>query len=227
MNLIIACEESQTVCQAFHDYWDAHGIKGNEAYSCDLAPTRGKHQEWHILGDAILATTPLPGFAVLQDGDWCPVNKWTHMIAHPDCRTLTNSGVRWLTNEDGSPNEQRWKEMYQAANFFKKLLYAPIEHIVIENPIMHKYAREAVGVNYGQLIQPYEFGNPNTKATGLWLKNVPALKLDPAKLVPKELRIDTIHKMAPSEHRARDRAVTFPEIAQAFAEQWGELHGKI
>lgn len=148
---------------------------------------------------------------------------WTHMIAHPDCRTLTNSGVRWLTNEDGSRNEQRWQEMLQAAEFFKKLLYASIPHIAIENPIMHGYAREAVGVNYGQLIQPYEFGNPNTKATGLWLKNLPALKKDPVKLVPKEQRVDTVHKMPPGPNRARDRAVTFKEIAEAFAEQWGNL----
>ena len=217
MKVLIGCEESQTICQAFRDL-------GHEAYSCDIRPTRGKHPEWHIQGDVLelLGLIPTTKFWNSYPYGHNP-RSWVLGIFHPTCKCLCNSGVRWLTDPDGTRNEPRWKEMIEAATFFKKLLYCQIPRVVIENPVMHQYAREEVGVNWGQLIQPYEFGNPNTKATGLWLKNVPALKLDPEKLVPKEKRIDTIHRMAPSETRSRDRAVTFPEIATAMAEQWGCL----
>ena len=208
MKVVVGCEESQVICKAFHDFWERNNITGNKAYSCDIVPTRGDHPEWHIQCDILELLKP------------CHSSQITLGIFNPPCTYLCNSGVRWLYNKDGTRNEQRWNDMIAGANFFKALLYAPIPRIVIENPIMHRYAREEVGVNYGQLIQPYQFGNPNTKATGLWLKNVPPLKLDPSKLVPKEERIDTIHKMPPSDHRSRDRAVTFQEIAEAMATQW-------
>ncbi len=221
MKVLIACEESQTVCKAFR-------ARGHEAFSCDILPCSGGHPEWHIQGSIISVLEFGAHFTqdkhpVRSDVEWKMITEWDLMIAHPPCTYLCNSGVRWLYNEDGTINQDRWDELVKGAEFFKKLLYAPIPRIAIENPIMHKYAREAVGVNYGQCIQPYEFGNPNTKATGIWLKNVPALKIDPEKLVPKEDRIDTIHKMGPSDHRGKDRSVTFPEFADAMAEQWGDL----
>jgi len=209
MKIIVACEESQVVCKAFR-------AKGHEAYSCDIIPCSGGHPEWHIQGDILELLKP------------CHSSQVDLMIAHPPCTYLCNSGVRWLwekeidlvtLEEKTVPDIERWRDMKSGAEFFKKLLYAPIPRIAVENPIMHKYAREEVGVNYGQLIQPWQFGNPNTKATGLWLKNLPALI--PTKIIPKEDRIDTIYKMPPSDHRGKDRSVTFQEIANAMADQWG------
>jgi len=219
MKVLVACEESQVVCNAFR-------AKGHEAYSCDIVPTRGGHPEWHIQADILNVLEYGAGFTqaktpVRSEVDWKPIVEWDAMFAFPDCQYLANSGVRWLYNPDGSRNEERWQRMKEAAVFFKKLLYAPIPRIAIENPVMHKYGREEIGVGPGQVIQPWWFGNPNKKATGLYLKNLPALV--PTKIVPKKDRVDTIHKMPPSETRPRDRAVTFKEVAEAMADQWGNL----
>ena len=221
MKVLVACEESQVVCKAFR-------AKGHEAYGCDILPCSGGHPEWHIQQDILVVIDQMRREIIEYEQSFrlsfCQVTipwEWDLMIAHPPCTFLCNSGVRWLYNDDGSLNEQRWQNMKLGAEFFKKLLYSPIPRIVIENPIMHQYAREEVGVNCGQLIQPWQFGNPNTKATGFWLKNVPALK--PTKIIPKEDRINTIHKMPPSDHRGKDRSVTFAEVAEAMADQWGSL----
>lgn len=229
MKVLVACEESQTVCKEFR-------ARGHEAYSCDILPCSGGHPEWHIQDDVMhvirqmaLENTEYEQSFRFSSGQVIIPWEWDLMIAHPPCTYLCNSGVRWLwkkeidwetLEEKNVPVPERWQDMKAGAEFFKKLLYAPISRIVIENPIMHKYAREEVGVNFGQLIQPWQFGNPNKKATGLWLKNMPPLI--PTKIIPKEQRIDTIHKMPPSDHRGKDRAVTFIEIAEAMADQWGQ-----
>jgi hypothetical protein len=219
MRILVACEESQVLCNELRK-------RGHEAYSCDIVPTRGDHPEWHIQMDVldviykITADSHL-GWPFSQDGAPIRIHNWDAMFAFPECRFLANSGVRWLYNPDGTKNTERWKQMEAAATFFKKLLYAPILRIAIENPVMHKYGREAIGVGPGQVIQPWWFGNPNKKATGLYLKNLPALT--PTKIVPEKDRVDTVHRMPPSETRSRDRAVTFKEVAEAMADQWGSL----
>ena len=109
--------------------------------------------------------------------------------------------------------------MREGAEFFKMLLQAPIEHIAVENPIMHKYAREIIGVKYSQIIQPWQFGHGETKATCLWLKNLPLLQ--PTNIV--EGREQRLHKLPPSPDRWRERSKTFAGIAQAMAQQWGSL----
>ncbi len=191
MKVLIACEESQEVCKAFREL-------GHEAFSCDVEPCSGGHPEWHLEGDVS---------NYLYDRDW------DLMIAHPPCTRLCNSGVRWLNERD------LWKEMAEAALFFKRLMNAPIAKIVIENPIPHKYAVDIIGKNYDQLIQPWQFGHGETKATCLWLKNVPELK--PTDIV--EGRENRIHKLPPSKDRAMLRSKTYPGIAKAMAEQWGSL----
>ena len=197
MAWLIACEESQTVCKSFRE-------RGIKAFSCDLLPTRG-NPDWHIQGDAVEAAYG---------------RKWDGMIAHPTCRYLTNSGVCWLHKDDA-----RWDKMRDGAEFFKKLLDAPIKKKAIENPIMHKYAVEIIGRRQDQVIQPWMFGHMEMKGTGLWLEGLPLLVptndvKEEMKKLPKNQQQRT-HYMPPGPTRERDRSVTFKGIANAFAEQWG------
>lgn len=189
-NVLVACEYSGRVREAFRK-------RGHYAISCDLLPSEDD-SKFHYQGDVL---------DILHDG-------WDLLIAHPPCTYLTNSGVRWLHTQEG-----RWEEMVKGAEFFKTLLTADIPHICVENPIMHKYGVEIIGRRQDQLIQPWQFGHGETKATGLWLKNLP--KLIPTNIV--EGREQRIWKLPPSADRWKERSRTFQGIASAFANQWGSL----
>lgn len=192
MKVLIACEFSGIVRNAFI-------AKGHEAVSCDLLPTERIGP--HIQGDVL---------EILNNG-------WDMMIAHPPCTYLCNSGARWLYNKDGSINKERWFKMEAATMFFGYLLSAQIPQIAVENPIMHKHARRRIGVEYDQIIQPWQFGHGETKATCLWLKGL--RELGTTKLVAG--RKPRIHHMSPSKNRGHLRSVTLRGIANAMAEQWG------
>lgn len=172
---------------------EAFRLKGWDAWSCDLLPTDipGQH-----LQDDVLAH--------LDDG-------WDMMIAHPPCTRLCNSGVRWLEERN------LWKEMRWGAEFFKKLLECNIKRKAIENPIPHHYALEIIGVKYSQIIQPWMFGHPETKATCFWLDNLPSLV--PTNIVSG--REQRLHRLPPGPDRAKLRSTTYQGIADAMAEQWG------
>lgn len=193
MRIIIICEESQKVCIAFR-------TMGYEAYSCDIKPCSGGHPEWHFQADArdILGT-----------------QRFDMMIAHPSCIRLCNSGVRWLHERE------LWAEMEIAAGFFRYLLDYPIHMKCIENPIPHKYALKIIGRKYDQIIQPWMFGHGETKATCLWLENLPLLK--PTKIVTG--RENRIHRMPPGKDRSTLRSRTYRGVALAMAEQWGRTAG--
>ena len=150
LRVLIACEFSGIVREAFK-------AKGHDAWSCDLLDTEIPGQ--HIKGDVL---------EILKDG-------WDLMIAHPPCTYLANSGVRWLFDKDINKRRDRLVALRSAIMDFADLLNAPIGKIVIENPIQHKYAREYIR-KYDQIIQPWQFGHGETKATCLWLKNLPELK---------------------------------------------------
>jgi hypothetical protein len=187
MKVLVACEESQVVCNAFR-------ARGHEAYSCDIVPTRGDHPEWHIQDDILKHL----------------VSSWDMMIAFPPCTDISVSGARWFKEKRADGRQLK------AMDFFYRIANAPISNIAIENPIgiMSTYYKKP-----DQIIQPWMFGHGETKATCLWLKNLP-------KLVPTDIvdgRQARVHRMAPSEHRARDRAVTYQGIADAMADQWGSL----
>jgi len=154
MRVLIACEFSQVVTNAFRE-------QGHEAFSCDILPTEG-NPEWHIQDDVLNH---------LDDG-------WDLMIAHPNCQYLCNSGVWALHKEEG-----RWDKMRVASQFFKDLHDCSIPRICVENPIPHKYARETIG-KYTQIVQPWMFGEDASKATCLWLKNLP--KLEPTNIIKKD-----------------------------------------
>lgn len=211
--VLVACEESQAITIELRK-------QGIDAYSCDLQPCSGGHPEWHIQGDAIIESYS---------------GKYIAMIAHPTCTFITNSGVCWLYNKDGSRNEERWHNLVKAVKFFNKLKNAPIKYIAVENPIPHKYARDGfsfytpmmgcVGIGkYDQLIQPYMFGEPESKATCLWLKGLPKLKeTNNVKHIWKELpknQAQRLHYLPPVPERAKLRSKTFKGIAEAIAEQW-------
>ena len=186
MKVLIACEFSQIVTKAFRDL-------GHKAYSCDLIDGE-INSEWHIKKDVE---------SILYDG-------WDLMIGHPPCTRLANSGVRWLKERD------LWEEMREGARFFKALMDAPIKRIALENPIPHKYGLEIIGRKYDQIIQPWQFGHGETKATCLWLKNLP--KLIPTNIVSG--REQRIHNLGPSKDRWKERSRTFAGIAEGMANQW-------
>jgi hypothetical protein len=148
------------------------------------------------------------------------------MIAHPDCTYLANSGVQHLHKTPANPTpgvlygKARRRAMREGTEFFKLLLHA--DHIpqrAIENPIPHGYAVAEIGEKYTQLIQPWQFGDPEQKATCLWLRNLSPLV--PTKVIPKHLRKQSTFLASPGPGRAHERSRMFPGIAEAMAAQWG------
>jgi hypothetical protein len=184
--------------------------RGHDAWSCDLLPTErpGPHHQGDVR-------------EILDDG-------WDMMIAHPVCTRLTNSGVRWLTGEKlpkGVTREQLWADLEEAATFYRLLRDARIPKKAIENPIMHRYARERIVPGRRQVVQPYWFGDPAFKATGLELIGLPDLTPTkmlprPAKGTPEHKAWSKVHRASPGPNRARERSRTFPGMAAAFAAQW-------
>jgi len=197
MKVLVACEYSGRVRDAFI-------AKGHDAMSCDLLPTDvpGPHYEGSVF-----------------DLD---LTQFDLMVAHPPCTYLANSGVCHLHKDDS-----RWKQLDEGAAFFKQLLEAPVPRICIENPIMHKYARDRIGgEKYSQIIQPWMFGHMEQKATCLWLKGLPDLiptnvVKEEMMLLPKNVR-ERLHYLPPSPERWKLRSTTYQGIANAMAEQWRE-----
>lgn len=169
---------------------DAFIRRGHDAISCDLLPTDAPGP--HYQGDVA---------DILNDG-------WDMMIAHPPCTHLAVSGARHFAAKRESGVQQ------EALDFVRLLLEAPIERIALENPvsIISSHIRKP-----DQIIQPWQFGHGETKATCLWLKNLP--KLQPTNIV--EGREARIHKMPPSADRWKKRSETYEGIANAMAAQWG------
>lgn len=204
MRVLVACEESGTVRDAFLRY-------GHDAMSCDLLPTRSPGP--HYQGDVR---------DVLGDG-------WDLMIAHPECTRLTNADVRWLkAPPPGKTLAQMWQGLFEGAAFYRLLRDAPIPMKCIENPVMHCHARELIQPGPRQVVQPWWFGDPAFKATGLELIGLPNLrptnKLTPPKSgTPEHAAWSVIHRASPGPNRRRDRSVTFPGMAEAMAAQWGGL----
>ena len=163
-----------------------------------------------------LAEIDLVGTWKYRTGDVRNVlrNGWDLLVAHPPCTYLTLAGARWLYEDP-----TRWQHMIDAAVFFRELLTAPIPRVAVENPIMHKYGKTIIGRGPDQIIQPWMFGHGETKATGLWLKNLP--KLEPTNIVSG--REPRVHHASPGPDRWKERSRTLQGIADAMAEQWGAL----
>jgi hypothetical protein len=190
VRVLIGCEFSGVVRRAF-------AALGHDAWSCDLLPAED-HSNQHIVGDVR---------DHLHDG-------WDLLaVFHPPCTRLCNSGVRWL-------NERNlWPELDEAAAFFSALWNAPIPRRAVENPIMHRHAKQRIK-NYrepAQIIQPWMFGHGETKATALYLHGL--MPLHPTNQV--DGRKARVHRMPPGPNRWRERSRTFSGIAEAMAAQWG------
>ena len=184
-------------------------ILGHEAYSCDILPCSGGHPEWHIQGD------------VLEQLD----KGWDMMLAFPPCTHLAVSGAAWF-EEKRKDGRQR-----EGIDFFMAMINAPIDKIAVENPvcIMSSIYRKP-----DQIIHPYYFGDAESKATCLWLKNLPLLfhakneDLFVKKIThvePEYIITRTGNKYNPLHHlgsgHSKERSKTFPGIAKAMATQWG------
>ena len=150
MRVLVACEESQAVTKELREL-------GHEAYSCDLQECSGGHDEWHLNVDASQLLKM----------------KWDLIIAHPPCTYLTNGGAVRMYKEKGVIDEERYSKAMDAKDFFMLFFNSKCKHIAIENPV----PMSCVGLPpYSQVIEPYEFGEPYSKKTCLWLKNLPLLK---------------------------------------------------
>jgi hypothetical protein len=190
VKVLIGCEFSGVVRRAFSDL-------GHDAWSCDLLPAEDRSNK-HIIGDVR---------DILNDG-------WDLLaVFHPPCTRLCNSGVRWLAERN------LWAELDDAADLFSSFWNAPVPRRAIENPIMHRHAKERI-VGYAepaQIIQPWQFGHGETKATCLWLHGL--MPLYPTDIV--DGRTARVHRMPAGPNRWRERSRTFTGIANAMARQWG------
>lgn len=232
LNVLVACEESQAVCKAFR-------ALGHNAYSCDILECSGGHPEWHFAHDITTVLNRID--LTLQNGEQAFIQEdWDIMIGHPPCTFLAVSGAKWYYHPDDKdlPIEQRRphpkfpnraKDREDGATFFMLLANANIKRIAIENPvgIMSRRWRKP-----NQTIQPYMFGDPFSKGTCLWLKNLrelhPSKETDDrgewivfgsGKKLPKWYS-DGLTKTKSAEERRTARSKTFPGIARAIAEQW-------
>lgn len=203
MKVLVACEESQAVTIELRKL-------GHEAYSCDILPCSGGHPEWHLQQDV----TPL-----LKE-------KWDMILAFPPCTYMTNAGACRMYPKKGIVDEERLKKGMAAKEFFMSIYNCDCPRIAIENPRPLKIIGLPVET---QRIQPYEFGEPYTKLTYLWLKGLPKLK--PTKIITENIKPfvnagsfssnGQRRKKTGVKYSSIERSKTFPGIAKAMAEQWG------
>jgi hypothetical protein len=218
MNIIVACEESQRVCIAFRE-------KGHNAFSCDIQPCSGGHPEWHIQGDVLPLLNGRCEFKTADGVTHTIDGRWDMIIAFPPCTKTSNAGARHLW-KGGQLNIPRYYEGLCGKALFLAIWAADCDKVVIENPTPSKIFDYPAPT---QKIQPYQFGHPYSKLTLLWERGVPPLI--PTFIVALECtwcpsgsysgKHDEKHRGVFTKDRARNRAKTFPGIAQAMAEQWG------
>ncbi len=228
MKVLVACEESQRVCIEFRRL-------GHEAYSCDIQECSGGHPEWHIQNDVLLLLNGNCEFKTCDGTIHRIPGKWDTIIAHPPCTYLSNVATRHHSMKNNSVeciNERTFKRI-EAMQFFMNIANADCDRIAIENPVgvMNTAYRKPE-----QIIQPYYFAdgkndkeNYVTKKTCLWLKGLCPLK---HKKIQKPDNAVLYGKYSNGKNRtwedtySRDpkvRSKTFPGIAKAMAEQWGNV----
>lgn len=205
MRVLIACEFSGVVRDAFRK-------RGYDAWSCDVLPSERKGP--HYVGPIEMLL--------------CPGHRpWDLMIAHPPCTRLANSGVRWLWEPPrGKTKYEMWTELDEACSFYLRLRTAPIPFKAIENPVMHRHARERIGNIKRQIVQPHWFGDKAFKATGFELHGLPPLQRTHWMELPKKGTTEfkdwsAVHRASPGPDRWKERSRTLPGIAEAMADQWG------
>lgn len=216
MRILVACEESQAVTIELRKL-------GHEAFSCDIIECSGGHPEWHIIGDVLPL---LNGFCNFETQDrhlhavW---SKWDMIIAHPPCTYMSNAGACRMYPTKGNIDNNRLLKGLAAKEFFMKFMNADCDKIAIENPRPLKIIGLPV---CNQIIQPYQFGDPFSKLTMLWLKGLNELKYtNVLKEWKPYIASGTSRNKGKTigQHFANgssERSKTFPGIAKAMAEQW-------
>lgn len=221
MNVLVACEESQRVCIAFRE-------RGHNAFSCDIEPCSGGHPEWHIMQDVIPLLDGRCSFKTMDGIEHSIDGKWDLIIAHPPCTYLSNAGARWLY-AGGELNTERYRKGIDGKKFFMAMLKADCPRIAVENPIPSSIYDLP---QYTQIIQPYQFGEPWSKKTCLWLKGIEPLQ--PTNIVENYKPYcssgsysgthDPKYKGASRKGgSAKSRSKTFLGIAKAMAAQWSDI----
>lgn len=239
MKALIACEESQRVCIEFRRL-------GHEAYSADIQECSGGRPEWHILGDVLPLVDGDCTFKTMDGTERTISGEWDLLIAHPPCTHLAVSGAAWFEKKRADGRQR------EAIEFFMKFINAKCSKIAVENPVnimgggyIKKWFPDlfkmyGLPIRPSQTIQPYEHGDRAKKATCLWLKNLPLLiptnivSLGEIHISPsgKRFSCGASADMAKDENgkilawndprTAKARSKTFPGIARAIAEQWGD-----
>ena len=206
MKILVACEESQAVTIELRRL-------GHEAYSCDIQECSGWHPEWHIKGDVLPLLNGDCEFNTMDGERHAISGRWDMIIAFPPCTDLAVSGARHFAKKRADGRQQA------SIDFFMKFANAHCDRIAIENPvgIMSTHFRKP-----DQIINPWQFGHPETKKTCLWIKNLQPLEETEnvyayMMTLPEKAR-SRIHWMG-SGH-AKERSKTYPGIARAMAEQW-------
>lgn len=218
MKILIACEESQRVCIEMRKL-------GHEAYSCDIQEPSGGRLEWHIQGDVLPLISGNCEFKTMDGAKRIITGKWDLIIAHPPCTYMSNAGACRMYPTKGVIDQNRLEKALEAKEFFMKFYNADCDKICIENPMPLK----VVGLPAEtQRIQPYQFGEPWSKKTYLWLKGLP--ELQPTEIVKDYkpfLPSGTGRKLGGDSygarkcaHESKARSKTFLGIAKAMAEQW-------
>ncbi|WYK06482.1 hypothetical protein DWF04_016515 [Cereibacter sphaeroides f. sp. denitrificans] len=205
LRILIGCETSGVMRRAF-------AARGHDVWSCDLLPAEDRSNR-HIVGDVR---------DHLADG-------WDLLIvAHPPCTRLCNSGVRWLHEPPpGRTRDEMWAELDEGAALFAACWQAPVPRIAVENPVMHRHARERLPADLPrpQIVQPWWFGEQAFKATGFYLRGLPQLtatnRLTPPRPGTEEhKRWSAVHRAPPAPDRWKLRSRTFAGVAEACADQW-------
>lgn len=207
MSVLVACEESGRVTEAFRR-------RGIEAMSVDLEPREPTNPGPHYQGDVR---------DVLRDPAAFLSTPIDLVVAHPPCTYLCRAGQRWLNAPDDDrpgklKGEPRRLATLEAVEFFRLFLDLDVPRIAIENPRPGSHVAGAIG-KPDQVVQPWQYGHGEVKATGLWLRNLPPLI--PTDVV--EGRSAVVHRMPPGPMRQKLRSRTYVGIAEAMAEQWGAL----
>lgn len=229
MKVLVACEESQTVCSAFREL-------GHEAYSCDLQECSGGHPEWHIKDNVLNVINPRfniffgEGITFMtMDGEDHYIRVWDLIIAHPPCTYLSNAGACRLYPKKGQIDIERYKKGLEGKKFFMQLFNADCPRIAVENPVPSKIFELP---EKSQVIQPYEYGDPWSKKTYLWLKNLEQLR--PTNILTEYKPYVSCGTSANKGNKdksgasraggaSKSRSKTFSGIAKAMAEQWGGI----
>lgn len=210
MKILVACEESQTVCIELRKL-------GHEAYSADIQEPSGGHPEWHILGDVLPIVNGRCSIRTMDGAVHEISGAWDMLIAFPPCTYLSNAGNACLY-PNGVLNEERYKKGLEAKAFFLSFFNADCPRIAVENPISNRIYEMPP---FSQEVHPWMFGHEYEKTTRLWLRGLPILMA--TEIVPwvsTWCPCRTTGNKGAAGSNAKNRSKTFPGLARAMAEQW-------